>query len=130
MVTLLSPGPNGRRAGHDASVDLFEDDVDQLVEFWTVLDEDRPLIAGKRAGTALGFVLLLKFYSRYGQFPRSAADLPGSAVAYVARQIGADDADLAAYEWSGSTIEYHRTQIRAHLGFRLATVADQDRLTA
>ena len=31
-------------------------------------------------------------------------------------------------EWSGSTIEYHRAQVRDHLGYRVATVADQERL--
>lgn len=38
--------------------------------------------------------------------------------------------EFGSYEWSGSTIEYHRAQIRAHLGFRVATVADQEKMTA
>jgi hypothetical protein len=38
-------------------------------------------------------------------------------------------ADLGLYEWIGSTIEYHRTQIRAHLGYRVCSVADADKLT-
>lgn len=75
-------------------------DVDELVEFWTLLDEDRELLVGKRG-----------------------------AVEFVARQMGVDDADLDAYEWSGSTMDYHRGQIRAHFGFRVATVADQEKLT-
>jgi hypothetical protein len=37
--------------------------------------------------------------------------------------------DLGFYEWSGSTIEYHRAQIRTHFGFRVASVADQEKLT-
>src|SRR5664280_2153805 len=36
---------------------------------------------------------------------------------------------LGFYEWSGSTIEYHRAQVRDHLGYRVATVADRERLT-
>ena len=47
-----------------------EVDVDDLIEFWTLLDEDRELLAGKRGSTALGFALLLKHYSRHGRFPR------------------------------------------------------------
>jgi hypothetical protein len=39
-------------------------DVDELIEFWTLLDEDRGLLAGKRGATALGFAVLLKHYSR------------------------------------------------------------------
>ena len=49
---------------------------------------------------------------------------------FVARQVGVDGSEVGSYEWSGSTIEYHRAQIRAHLGFRVATVADQEKMTA
>jgi len=37
--------------------------------------------------------------------------------------------DLGFYEWSGSTIEYHRAQIRQHLGYRECGVKDAERLT-
>ncbi|MEV6212270.1 hypothetical protein [Kitasatospora sp. NPDC051914] len=37
---------------------------------------------------------------------------------------------MDAYEWSGRTVEYHRAQIRGHLGFRECSVADADKLTA
>jgi hypothetical protein len=37
-------------------------DVDELIEFWTLLDEERELLAGKRGATALGFALLLKHF--------------------------------------------------------------------
>jgi hypothetical protein len=49
---------------------------------------------------------------------------------FVARQVGVDGSEVGSYEWSGSTMEYHRAQIRAHLGFRVATVADQEKMTA
>ena len=39
------------------------------------------------------------------------------------------DLDLGFYEWSGSTIEYHRAQIRRHLGFRECTAEDAGKLT-
>ena len=44
-------------------------DVDELIEFCTLLDEDRVLLAGRRGATALGFAVLLKYYSRHGRFP-------------------------------------------------------------
>ncbi|TCN29270.1 TnpA family transposase [Kribbella orskensis] len=104
--------------------------ADELVEFWTLLDEDRVLLAGKRGATALGCALLLKYYSRHSRFPRSGADLPEQVIGFVARQVGVEAAALASYEWSGRTVEYHRAEIREHLGFRLAWVADQERLTS
>ncbi len=50
-------------------------DIDELIEFWTLLDEDRVLLAGRRGATALGFAVLLKYYSRHGRFPRWRSDV-------------------------------------------------------
>jgi len=63
-----------------------------------------------------------------GRFPRHAGELPPAAVGYVARQIGVDPGDLAGYEWSGRTLEYHRAQIRRSLGFRRFSEDDEGKL--
>lgn len=81
--------------------------LDELIEFWTLLDEDRELLVGKRGSTALGFALLLKHFGRHGRFPRGRADLADAVVAFVARQLDVDAGALELYPWSGSTIEYH-----------------------
>jgi len=42
-----------------------------LVEHWTLLPVEADLLAGKHDGASkLAFALLLKFYGRYGRFPR------------------------------------------------------------
>ncbi len=74
------------------------DDVDEMVEFWTLLDEDRVLLEGRRGATALGFALLLKHYSRHGRFPRGRAEVPDGVVEFVARQVAVPPADLVSYE--------------------------------
>jgi len=51
-------------------------------------------------------------------------------VDFVAHQMKVAAGDLGFYEWSGSTIEYHRAQIRQHLGYRECGVTDAERLTA
>jgi len=48
-------------------------DLDELVDHWTLLKDERELVAGKRGPTRLGFALLLKFYARAGRFPRGRA---------------------------------------------------------
>jgi hypothetical protein len=58
--------------------------IDELVEHWTILDEERDLIAGKRDATRLGFVILLKFYTQHGRFPRGRSELPEDVVEHVA----------------------------------------------
>ncbi|MGJ6964802.1 DUF4158 domain-containing protein [Streptosporangium sp. G11] len=98
--------------------------IDELAEHWTILDEERGLVAGKRDATRLGFAILLKFYTRYGRFPRGRSELPDDMIDHVAKQVQVPASELGFYEWSGSTIEYHRHQIRTHLGFRTCTTAD------
>src|SRR6478735_1728664 len=71
-----------------------EVDVDELIEFWALLDEDRELLAGTRGSTALGFALLLKHYSRHGRFPRGRGELVDGVVRFVAGQLGVDASDL------------------------------------
>jgi hypothetical protein len=104
--------------------------LDELVERWTVLEDDQKLIAGKRGPTRLGFALLLKFFTQYGRFPEGRSELPDEAVEWVARQVKVPASDLGFYEWSGSSPKYHRAQIRRHFGFRECSVADQEKLTA
>lgn len=111
-------------------MELVEGDIDELIEFWTLLDEDRELLVGKREANALSFALLLKHYSRFGRFPRGRSDLSDAVVKFVARQLGVHASELGFYDWPGRTIEYHRNQIRGHLGFRVATISDQEKLTA
>jgi hypothetical protein len=105
-------------------------DLDELVEHWTVLEDERTLVDAKRGAARLGFALLLKFYTRHGRFPIGGSELPGEVVEYVARQVEVASADVRSYEWVGRSIERHRAQIREHLGFRECTVTDAEQLTA
>lgn len=50
-------------------------DLDELVEHWTLLKDEQAPVSGKRGATRLGFAVLLKFYTQYGRFPRSRAEL-------------------------------------------------------
>ncbi|MEU4407146.1 hypothetical protein AB0F88_21700 [Streptosporangium sp. NPDC023963] len=45
--------------------------IDELVEHWTILDEEHELIAGKRGATRLAFGILLKFCTRHGPATRA-----------------------------------------------------------
>ncbi len=103
--------------------------LDELIEHWTVLDDEWELVTGKRGATRLGFIVIMKFYTRYGRFPRGRGELASQAVEFVARQVGVPAAELDSYAWSGRTWEYHRAQVRRHLGFRECSVADADKLT-
>jgi hypothetical protein len=87
--------------------------MDELVEHWTVLDDGRELLAGKRGGTRLGFALLLKHYTRCSRFAWVPEEFPAEAVEFVAGQVQVPAEEFASYAFSGSTAEYYRAQIRA-----------------
>lgn len=103
---------------------------EELIACWTLVEGDAALVGNKSGPTRLGFALLLKFFELEGRFPHHVGELPESAVSYVAQQVGVDPAELAAYDWSGRAIEYHRAQIRDPYGFREATRADEERFAA
>ncbi|MFB9682048.1 Tn3 family transposase [Streptosporangium vulgare] len=103
--------------------------MDELVEHWTVLNDEAGLVNAKQENTRLAFALLLKFYTQHGRFPRGRAEFPDEVVDYVARQTKTPASTLGRYEWSGRTIERHRREIRDHLGFRECSAADADTLT-
>ncbi|MEU0156168.1 DUF4158 domain-containing protein [Micromonospora fulviviridis] len=51
-------------------------------------------MATKRGATRLGFAVLLKFYGRYGRFPRGRAEVKQDAVEFVAAQVKMPAADF------------------------------------
>ena len=100
----------------------------ELVEHWTLVGDELELVVAKHADTRLAFALLLKFYGRYGRFPRSRGELHPEAVEFLARAIDTDPAGLLAYDWSGRTVERHRGEIRRHFGFRVCGNEDAAKL--
>jgi len=105
-------------------------ELDELVEHWTLLDDERPLLSGKGGAGLLATAVLLKFYLRHGRFPRGRGELPDEVVGFVADQVDVPAAEIGLYDWEGRTIERHRSQIRQHLGFRECSVEDANKLTA
>lgn len=89
--------------------------MDELVEHWTVLDDERDLVLEKRGGAQrLGFALVLKFYTRHGRFPRGRAEFSDEVVEFVARQVKVSGAEFGLYEWqagrsSGIAVRYAPT---------------------
>jgi hypothetical protein len=106
-------------------------DLDELVEHWTVLDDERALVDAKHGASRLGFAVLLKHYTRHGRFPTGRAELPDAAIEFIARLLQVPYVvGIGAYEWTGRSIERHRAQIRQHLGFRECSVAGAEQLSA
>ncbi len=99
-----------------------------LAEQWTLHPDELALLANKTGHTRLGFAVLLRYFQQEGRFPQAKSDVPGAVIAYIARQVGVEPAEYLRYDWRGRSIEYHRAQIRAFLGFREATARDAENL--
>jgi hypothetical protein len=104
--------------------------LEELLASWTLVDGDWELVANKTGATRLGFSLLLKFFELEGRFPDLLEEVPQVAVEYVAGLVKVPAADFAKYSLTGRTAEYHRAQVREALGFRPATLEDEEQLTA
>lgn len=103
---------------------------DELEAEWRVWPDEESLIKDKRGSTRIGFAVLLKFFQHEGRFPSDPKEVPSEVVNYLAGQVGVGAEAWAAYPWEGRSVEYHRASIRAHEGFREATLADGQDLEA
>jgi hypothetical protein len=72
---------------------------EDLIACWTLLEDDRKLVANKAGATRLGFALLLKFFEHEGRFPRHGGEVPRQAVAYLAEQVGVLGANQTRFTW-------------------------------
>ncbi|MBD3557519.1 Tn3 family transposase [Planktothrix sp. FACHB-1355] len=104
-------------------------ETDELVEYWTLMPPEVEFLANKIGATKLGCAVLLKFFQLEARFPQHAAEIPPSAIDYLAKQVKVAPEQFQKYAWRGRTIEYHRAQIRQLHGFREATVEDANALS-
>ena len=101
---------------------------EDLIEVWTLLEENQERLRNKSGANRLGFALLLKFFEVEARFPEDAGEIPVPAVSYVAQQVKVPAEEWAAYDWSGRAIKRHRMEIRGAFGFRECTEEDQGQL--
>ncbi|WP_170184844.1 DUF4158 domain-containing protein [Streptomyces sedi] len=101
---------------------------EDLIEVWTLLEEDQERLRDKSGANRLGFALFLKFFEVEARFPENAEEIPAPAVAYVAQQVKVSAEEWAAYAWAGRAIKRHRVEIRGAFGFRECTEEDQAQL--
>ncbi|MGW4889963.1 Tn3 family transposase [Streptomyces murinus] len=98
---------------------------EDLIEVWTLLEDDMKRLRNKSGANRLGFALLLKFFEVEARFPESAGEIPEPVVSYVAQQVKVPAGEWTSYDWAGRAITRHRSEIRAAYEFRESTEEDQ-----
>jgi hypothetical protein len=104
--------------------------LDEVVDHFTLIGDELDLLRNKSGATRLGFAALLKYVMWRGRFPPAAHELPGDAVAHLARQVRVPAGELASYDFASRTAQRHRTEIRAYTGFKECSVLDAGALTS
>ena len=103
-------------------------DNHELVEHWTIDEEEQSLIRQKRGANRLGFALLLKFFQLKGRFPEKKNEMPRVVRAFVAEQLSVNEGDYDQYDWEGRGIKRHRAEIRKRYGFHRMRTTEFDSL--
>jgi hypothetical protein len=88
------------------------------------------MVMAKSRENRLTFATWLMFFRDHGRFPRGPSDLESLDIVALARQIKATIPADGGMLLAERTAKRIRTEIRARFGFREATVADAEMLTA
>jgi TnpA family transposase len=102
--------------------------IDELEAHFTLFPSELGLLGNEAPHNQLGKAILLKHFQHEGCFPEQAKDVPEAVVAHIAQQLDFNTEVLQSYNWKVGRIKQHRKEIRAWLGFRPITIADQKSL--
>ena len=104
--------------------------LDEVVDHFTLDDDETGWLRNKTGATRVGFAVQLKFLLWRGRFPKMRLELPKDAIEHVARQAGVAASELALYDFTSRQAKRHRTEIRRLTGWRECTRTDLAKLTS
>ena len=102
--------------------------TDDIIEHFTLLPSELDFLGNNYPHNHLGKALLLKFFQHEYRFPESVPEIPRVIIEYVAQQLELPHQIIEQYEWGGTRMREHRVEIRELIGFRPATLSDQEAL--
>jgi hypothetical protein len=97
---------------------------------WALAPAERDLVMTKTRANRLGFAILLTFFRERGRFPRDESEVEVQGIAALSQQLDVPTPVDGEAFLTGRTAERLRAEIRVRFGFREATVADAETLTA
>ena len=100
--------------------------IDEIIEHFTLLPSEIKFLGINDPHNQLGKALLLKFFQHEYRFPESVSEVPQAIIEYMAQQLNLPHQVIDQYQWGGTRMRKHRAEIRELMGFRSATLADQE----
>ncbi|WP_031432523.1 Tn3 family transposase [Methylomarinum vadi] len=97
---------------------------------WVLTPAERSLVMSKNRANRLGFAILLTFFRERGRFPRDESEIETQGIALLGQQLEVTIPIDGEAILTGRTAERLRAEIRIRFGFREATIADAEILTA
>ena len=84
----------------------------ELMEHFSISEQETNLIANKAGSTRIGFAVMLKYYQFEGRFPKKHMNIPEIIVNHIAEQVGVIPESFSKYKFKGRSVRYHRNQIQ------------------
>lgn len=99
-------------------------ELEELIEYFTLMPSELSLIGNKYAETRLGFAVLLKFFQMEARFPTSKTEIAKEIIDYIAKQVQVTGDLFDNYDLNSRTYYNHKAQIRKYFQFREPTDED------
>jgi len=100
--------------------------TDEIIEHFALSPADVAFLSSNDPHNQLGKALLLKFFQQEYRFPEDISEIPQAIIEYTAQQLDLPYQVIERYEWGGTRMCEHQAEIRELMGFRPATLADQE----
>lgn len=104
--------------------------AEELIQHFTIQSDEYKFLGLNAPHNQLGKAVLLKYFQYEARFPDTASDVPEAIIRFLAQQLHLSSDVFRGYQWGGSRMREHRQTIRTWLGFRRASLQDQQAIQA
>ena len=91
--------------------------ADELLEHFTILENEIALVSNFNNTGKLGFMVLLKYFQMEARFPKSKDEIPLAILGFLAKQLNTPPGKFDGYVFEGRSFKRHKATIRAHFGY-------------
>lgn len=91
--------------------------ADELLEHFTILENEIALVSNFNNTGKLGFMVLLKYFQMEARFPKSKDEVPLAILGFLSKQLQINPGKFDEYLFKGRSFKRHKATIRTHFGY-------------